>query len=127
METGQSGTPDQKLKSCPILVIVTFYPRSKIEKYWPILLATPNEAETKAANEGGKVVAQFPLSWHEEGVQEGPCAIPGNDDDDDGRSGDDHDVDDVGDDGDDDGCGSSGYAECDDNADDVEHTEDNGD
>ena len=105
METGQSGTPDQKLKSCLILVIVTFYPRSKIEKYWPILLATPNEAETKAANEGGKVVAQFPLSRHEEGVQEGPCAIPGNDDD--GSSGDNH--------GDDEGD------------DDVEHTEDNSD
>ena len=69
------------------------------------LLAPPNEAESKAANEGGKVVAQFPLGRHEESVQEGPCAIPGNDDD--GSSGDNH--------GDDEGD------------DDVEHTEDNSD
>ena len=41
-----------------------------------ILLAAPNEAKAKTSDKSGDIVAQLPLGRHEEGVEEGPRAIP---------------------------------------------------
>ena len=41
-----------------------------------ILLAASNEAKAKTSNKSGDIVAQLPLGRHEEGVKEGPRAIP---------------------------------------------------
>ena len=51
----------------------------KMYTYEADLLATTNEAEPKASDKCGNVVAQFPLRRHEESVQEGPCPIPDED------------------------------------------------
>ena len=47
-----------------------------------ILLAASNEAKAKTSDKSGDIVAQLPLGRHEEGVKEGPRAIPDNDNDD---------------------------------------------
>ena len=41
-----------------------------------ILLAASNEAKAKTSDKSGDIVAQLPLGRHEEGVKEGPRAIP---------------------------------------------------
>ena len=41
-----------------------------------ILLAASNEAKAKTSDKRGDIVAQLPLGRHEEGVKEGPSAIP---------------------------------------------------
>ena len=41
-----------------------------------ILLAASNEAKAKTSDKSGDIVAQLPLGRHEEGVKEGPSAIP---------------------------------------------------
>ena len=41
-----------------------------------ILLAASNEAKAKTSDKSRDIVAQLPLGRHEEGVKEGPRAIP---------------------------------------------------
>ena len=41
-----------------------------------VLLAASNEAKAKTSDKSGDIVAQLPLGRHEEGVKEGPRAIP---------------------------------------------------
>ena len=41
-----------------------------------ILLAASNEAKAKTSDKSRDIVAQHPLGRHEEGVKEGPRAIP---------------------------------------------------